>query len=67
MQNVFDGQTGAALYVTDDGSFDVLFLPEEQNFSGVQVVELNEGRATCCRSGELRPRGFIWATKRPIS
>ena len=44
MQNVFDGQTGAALYVTDKGSFDVLFLPKEQNFSGVQIIELNEGK-----------------------
>jgi hypothetical protein len=44
MQNVFDGQTGAALYVTDKGSFDVLFLPKGQNFGGVQVVELSEGK-----------------------
>jgi hypothetical protein len=44
MQNVFDGQTGAALYVTDEGSFDVLFLPKEQSFSGVQLIEQNEGK-----------------------
>lgn len=44
MQMVFDGQKGAALYVTDQGSFDVLFLPKAQSFSAVEVVEESEGK-----------------------
>jgi len=39
MQNLFEGQKGAAFYRTDQGSFDVVFLPKEETFDAVQVVE----------------------------
>jgi hypothetical protein len=39
MERLFDGQKGAALYRTDQGAFDVLFLPEAETFDAVQVVE----------------------------
>lgn len=39
MQNLFDGQKGAALYSTDQGSFDVVFLPKAEAFDAVQVIE----------------------------
>lgn len=58
MQNVFEGQTGAALYVTDQGSFDVIFLRKEQNFSGVQLVELNEGKSHILSFGGTPPSRF---------
>jgi hypothetical protein len=58
MQNVFDGQRGAALYVTDEGSFDVLFLTKEQSFSSVQVVEQNEGKRHMYSSRGTPPSRF---------
>jgi hypothetical protein len=39
MQNLFEGQKGAAFYRTDQGSFDVVFLPKAETFDAVQVVE----------------------------
>jgi hypothetical protein len=42
-QNGFDGQKGAALYRTDRGSFDVLFLPKAETFDAVEVVEQRQG------------------------
>ena len=43
MQNLFEGQKGAALYRTDRGSFDVLFLPKAETFNAVEVVEQTQG------------------------
>jgi len=43
MENVFDGQSGAAVYRTDKGEFDVLFLPRAETFDAVQVVEQKQG------------------------
>jgi hypothetical protein len=37
--HLFDGQEGAALYRTDQGDFDVLFLTKPETFDAVQVVE----------------------------
>jgi hypothetical protein len=39
---VFEGQRGAALYRTNQGSFDVLFLPKPQNFDRLEIVERHE-------------------------
>jgi hypothetical protein len=39
MVGMFEGQAGAALYRTNRGSFDVLFLPKPQNFDGLEIVE----------------------------
>ena len=41
--NLFVGQEGAALYRTDQGGFDVLFLPKAETFDAVQVVEQRQG------------------------
>src|ERR1700732_635711 len=43
MQNLFEGQKGAAFYRTDQGSFDVVFLPKAETFDAVQVVEQRQG------------------------
>ena len=41
---IFDGQKGAALYKTNRGSFEVLFLPKGQTFDELKIVsESNEG------------------------
>src|SRR6266568_8216132 len=41
--NLFAGQEGAALYSTEQGDFDVLFLPKAETFDAVQVVEQMQG------------------------
>jgi hypothetical protein len=43
MQNVFEGQKGAALYRTDQGGFEALFLPKGETFAAVEVVEQTQG------------------------
>jgi hypothetical protein len=42
MQHSFDGQKGAALYRTDRGSFEVLFLPKAETFNAIEVVEVRQ-------------------------
>ena len=41
--NLFVNQEGAALYWTDQGGFDVLFLPKAETFDAIQVVEQRQG------------------------
>src|SRR5579862_2198598 len=41
--HVFDNQEGAALYRTDRGDFEVLFLPAPETFDAVQIVEEMQG------------------------
>src|SRR4029077_5086542 len=41
--NLFVDQQGAALYWTDQGGFDVLFLAKTETFDAVQVVEQRQG------------------------
>jgi hypothetical protein len=43
MDGTFDGQEGAALYRTDHGDFEALFLPRPQNFERLKVIERQEG------------------------
>jgi hypothetical protein len=42
MTGMFEGQKGAAVYRTDRGGFDALFLPKPQNFDRLQIVERQE-------------------------
>jgi hypothetical protein len=42
MVGIFEGQTGAALFRTDYGDFEVLFLPPSQTFASVEVIERHE-------------------------
>jgi hypothetical protein len=42
MQDLFAGQVGAALYRTNRGVFEALFLPKSQNFSALEVIERRE-------------------------
>jgi len=42
MTGTFEGQVGAALYSTDLGAFDALFLPETQSFDALDIVERHE-------------------------
>ena len=41
--NLFVDQEGAALYRTEQGDFDILFLPKSETFDAVQVVEQMQG------------------------
>ncbi len=43
MTGMFEGQVGAALYSTDQGGFDTLFLPKSQNFDRLQIIERQDG------------------------
>jgi hypothetical protein len=43
MQNLFDGQRGAALYRTDRGSFEALFLSRTETFDALEVIEQRQG------------------------
>jgi len=39
MTNLFQGQEVAALFRTDQGSFEALFLPKPGNWDGLEVVQ----------------------------
>lgn len=43
MQNLFDGQKGAALYRTDRGSFEALFLYKTETFDALEIVAQRQG------------------------
>ena len=45
-EHLFDGQAGAAWFKTDQGAFEVWFLPEADSFNGLHVIEqsTNNGR-----------------------
>jgi hypothetical protein len=43
MVGTFEGQTGAALFRSDRGSFEVLFLPEPQTFDRLKIIERRDG------------------------
>jgi len=59
MVGTFDAQTGAALYRTDRGDFEALFLSRLQNFDGLQIFERAEGgRYLYSFGGRPRP----WTT-----
>jgi hypothetical protein len=43
MENMFEGQEGAAVYRTDHGSFEVCFLSRNGTFERLKVTEAHEG------------------------
>ena len=56
MVHTFEGQTGAAVFKTDHGDFDVLFLPTWQTFDSLEVLERREnGRFLYSFRGIPRP------------
>jgi len=42
MGQLFEGQKGAALFRTNQGAFEVLFLPKAESFAAVEVIERRE-------------------------
>ena len=61
MDGTFDGPEGAALYRTDHGDFEALFLPHPQNFERLKVIERQDGsRYSYSFVGPPRP----WAANR---
>jgi hypothetical protein len=57
MEGLFEGMSGAALYRTDRGDFEALFLPKPQSFEALEVVEGREdGRYIYSFRGDPRPR-----------
>lgn len=56
MAGTFEGQTGAALYRTNRGDLDALFLPNLHNFDGLQIFERQEsGRYLYSFAGHPKP------------
>lgn len=56
MVGTFEGQAGAALYKTNRGSFEALFLPDRRTFAGLQIVEREErGRHLYSFAGDPKP------------
>jgi hypothetical protein len=45
MTDTFEGQEGAAVYRTNEGDFEALFLPKPQNFNKLQVIERYDGQS----------------------
>jgi hypothetical protein len=43
MEGMFDGQSGAAVYRTSHGSFDVLLLAESKTFDSLKILEQRDG------------------------
>lgn len=57
MVSFFEGQVGAAIYKTNQGEFDALFLPKAHDFEGVQIIErLERGRYLYSFAGRPQPR-----------
>jgi hypothetical protein len=44
MDGTFDGLSGAAIYRTDSGDFDVLFLPQPKTFDQLKIIEQQDGQ-----------------------
>jgi hypothetical protein len=42
-EGTFEGQTGAATFRTDRGTFEVLFLPQSKSFDHLEVIEERNG------------------------
>ena len=43
MEGTFEGQSGAAVYRTVHGSFQVLFLPQTRTFDRLKIIEQHNG------------------------
>jgi hypothetical protein len=62
LNNFVPGSKGAALYITDHGDFDVVFLPKAQNFDSLEVIERQKnGKYIYTFRGTPRPatRGMV--------
>jgi hypothetical protein len=56
MTGIFEVQVGAALYKTNQGEFEALFLPKAQDFEGLQIIERQErGRYLYSFAGRPEP------------
>jgi hypothetical protein len=56
MAHMFEGQIGAALFKTDHGEFEALFLPKEQSFESLVSTEHRDaGRFLYSFEGDPRP------------
>jgi hypothetical protein len=65
MFRVFEGQKGAALYRTNRGDFEALFLPKAQTFSVHPGEERKNGRYIYSFSGSPHSTGSPWDSARP--
>jgi len=62
MGSMFEGQDGAALFRTDRGDFEAMFLPKQKTFEKMEVLERQEnGWYVYSYEGVPKPS---WATKR---
>jgi len=56
MTGMFEAQVGAALYKTNQGEFEALFVPKAQDFEGLQIIERQErGRYFYSFAGRPKP------------
>jgi len=55
-ENVFEGQKGAAWFKTDQGIFEVWFLPVGESFADLQIVEESKGDGRFIYSFRGTPR-----------
>jgi len=64
MEGAFEGLEGAALYRTDRGDFEALFLPKPQTFAGMIVIEEQQnGRYTYSFHGHGRGPPTAWRAR----
>ena len=56
MTDTFEGREGAAVYRTNEGDFEALFLPKPQNFNKLRVIERYDGQSyRYCFAGRPEP------------
>jgi len=65
MVRLFEGQKGAALYRTNRGDFEALFLPKAQTFAVQPNEARKNGRYIYSFSGSPRSTGGPWDSARP--
>lgn len=65
-EHLFDGQVGAAWFKTDQGVFEVWFLPEADSFGSLHVIEQprGDGRFVYSFAGMPQIRTVIDSTRR---
>jgi len=50
---MFKGQRGAALFRTDQGDFEALFLPKSKSWTGLEIIQTKKnGRYLCSARGQ---------------
>jgi hypothetical protein len=55
MEHLFDSQVGAAWFKSDQGTFEVWFLPEAEAFNNLRVIEHPKGNGRFVYSFEGTP------------